>query len=49
MGESNSRLPDANRMHCHYANGPPKKLITNAYLYLTSRDDTVDKYCSTHF
>jgi hypothetical protein len=22
MGESNSRLPDANRMHCHYANGP---------------------------
>lgn len=20
--ESDSRLPDANRMHCHYANGP---------------------------
>lgn len=22
MGESNSRLSDANRLHCHYANGP---------------------------
>ena len=22
VGESDSRLPDANRMHCHYANGP---------------------------
>ena len=24
QGESDSRLPDANRMHCHYAIGPNK-------------------------
>ena len=28
MGESNSRLPDANRMHYHYANGPHPGDIT---------------------
>lgn len=27
MGESNSRLSDANRLHCHYANGPSKVVL----------------------
>ena len=32
MGESNSRTPDANRVHCHCANGPrPKKCNGASY------------------
>ncbi len=29
MGESNSRHPDANRAHCHYANGPYWQILAD--------------------
>ena len=29
QGESDSRPPDANRMHCHYAMGPRIKINKN--------------------
>ena len=30
VGESDSRLPDANRLHYHYANGPQIFLLISA-------------------